>query len=232
MRRLPSLGARAWRSAPLLPWRVQCPGRVCAALAAGSGGSGQFLVSCLPRFPLSRPACSALCVAGRPVRVSLTLARWYAIPCGLCVPLTRSACSSGNPRVTFVCVCALVLPRRPLPPPHPPAVGVARAPRAVPVLGAGRAVQRGTCPSACPAPFPCSVWLAWGGIGPVPFPPYPAWGCALPTGWVCAPGASLRRGVGWGGGAACAPCLPTVRPGGPVGRGSPCLVPSLWSRGA
>ena len=37
-RRLPSLGVGAWRCAPLLPWRVQCPVCVCAALAAGSGG--------------------------------------------------------------------------------------------------------------------------------------------------------------------------------------------------
>ena len=55
--------------------------------------------------------------------------------------------------------------------PSPPRVGVARTPRAVPVLGAGRAVPRGPCPSACPASVPCSVWLALGGGGPVPFPP-------------------------------------------------------------
>ena len=35
---------------------------------------------------VSRSACPALLVAGRPVLVSLTLARWYAIPRGLCVP--------------------------------------------------------------------------------------------------------------------------------------------------
>ena len=105
-RRLPSLGVGAWRSAPLLPWRVQCPVCVCAALAAGSGGSGRYLVLCLSRFPPSRPACPALRVAGRPVRVSLTLARWYAIPRGLCVPRARSGCPSGSPRVPFACVCA------------------------------------------------------------------------------------------------------------------------------
>ena len=49
---LPCLGVGAWRSAPLLPWRVQCPVRVCAALAAGLGGSGRYLVLCLSRFPL------------------------------------------------------------------------------------------------------------------------------------------------------------------------------------
>ena len=51
-------------------------------------------------FPPSRPAFSALCVAGRPVRVSLILARWYAIPCGLCVPRARSGCPPGIPRVS------------------------------------------------------------------------------------------------------------------------------------
>ena len=59
-------------------------------------------------------------------------------------------------------VCALVLPRRPLP---PPLGGVACAPGVVPALGAGRAVPRGPCPSACPAPVPCSVWRALGGGG-------------------------------------------------------------------
>ena len=72
--------------------------------------------------------------------------------------------------------------------------------------------------------------LVWGGGGgPVPVPPYLAWGCAPPVGWVCASGAFLCQGVGWGGGggAARAPRPPFVRPGGPVGRGValPCSVP-------
>ena len=105
-------------------------------------------------------------------------------------------------------VCALALPRRP----HPPLLGgVACAPRAVPALGAGRAVPRGPCPSACPAPVPCSVWRAWGGGGPVPVPPYLAWGCggggrASPRG--CLP---LLRGAS---GVRCSPppdCPPTGR---------------------
>ena len=57
-------------------------------------------------FPPSRPACPALRVAGRPVWVSLTLARLYAIPRSLCVPRARSGCPSGSPRVPFACVCA------------------------------------------------------------------------------------------------------------------------------
>ena len=92
-------------------------------------------------------------------------------------------------------MCALALPRRP---PPPPLGGVACAPRVVPALGAGRAVPRGPCPSACPAPVPCSVWRAWGGGGPVPAPPYLAWGCG--GGGTASPGgvpSTVVRGV-WG----------------------------------
>ena len=73
-------------------------------------------VVCLS-FPLPRPAFSALRVAGRPVRVSLTLARWYAIPDGLCVPRDRSGCPSGSPRVSLSCVCARALAASAPPPP-------------------------------------------------------------------------------------------------------------------
>ena len=61
--------------------------RPCVRGARGRfGGLGMVPgVVSLP-FPPSRPACPALRVAGRPVWVSLTLARWYAIPRGLCVP--------------------------------------------------------------------------------------------------------------------------------------------------
>ena len=81
--------------------------RPCVRGARGRfGGLGPVPgVVSLP-FPPSRPACSALRVAGRPVRVSLTLARWYPIPRGLCVPRARSGCPSGSPRVPFACVCA------------------------------------------------------------------------------------------------------------------------------
>ena len=131
--------------------------RLCVRGARGRfGGFGPVpgLVS-LP-FPPSRPACPALRVAGRPVRVSLTLARWYAIPRGLCVPRARSGCPSGSPCVPFACVCAGA-PAASVP---PPLGGVACAPRAVPALGTSRAVPRGPCPSACPASVPCSVWRA------------------------------------------------------------------------
>ena len=143
--------------------------RRCVRGARGRfGGLGPVpgVVSLL--FPPSRPACPALLVVGRPVRVSLTLTRWYAIPRGLCVPRAWSGCPSGSPRVSFVCVCALALPRRPLP---PPLRGVACAPCAVPALGADRAIPRGPCPSACPAPVPCSVWRAWERAVRSRFPP-------------------------------------------------------------
>ena len=115
-RRLPSLGVGAWRSAPLLPWRVQCPVRVCAALTAGSRGSGRYLVLCLFRFPLPAPRVPR-CV-------------WQAVPSGCPLPSLPGtqfhavcAFSELGPVALLVVpacplrVCALALPRRPLPPP-------------------------------------------------------------------------------------------------------------------
>ena len=163
-RRLPSLGVGAWRSAPLLPWRAQCAVRVCAALAAGLGDLGRYLVFCLSRFPLPVPRCV-----------------WRAVQSGC--PLPSLAGTPFHPVCAFrvlgpvaylvvpACplrVCALALPRRPLP---LPLSRLACSPRAVPALGAGRAVPRGPCPSACPAPVPCSVWRAWAGTVRSRFPP-------------------------------------------------------------
>ena len=166
-RRLPSLWVGTWRCAPLLAWRVQCPVCVCAALAAGSGGSGRYLVLCPSRFPLSAPRVPR-CV-------------WRAVPSGCPLPSLAATpfhvvcafCALGPVAllVAPACplrVCALALPRRPLP---PLLGGVACAPRAVLALGVGRAVPRGPCPSVCPAPVPCSVWRAWGGAVRSRFPP-------------------------------------------------------------
>ena len=92
--------------------------RLCVRGARGRfGGLGPVpgVVSLL--FPPSRPACPALRVAGRRFRVSLTLARWYAIPRGLCVPRARSGCPSGSPRVPCACVCARALAASAPPPP-------------------------------------------------------------------------------------------------------------------
>ena len=81
--------------------------RPCVRGARGRfGGFGPVPgVVSLP-FPPSHPACPALRVAGRPVRVSLILACWYAIPRGPCVLRARSGCPSGSPRVPLACVCA------------------------------------------------------------------------------------------------------------------------------
>ena len=225
-RRLPSLGAGAWRCAPLLPWRVQCPVCACAALAAGSGGFGPVPGVVSPLLPPSRPAYPALRVAGRPVRVSLILARWYAIPCGLCVPRARSGCPSGGPRVSFF-VCVRSRSRGVC----SPLGGVARASRVVPALGAGRAVPCGPCPSACPAPVPCSVWRAWGGAVRSRFPPT----------WLGVAGAAAGRPRGGafvrcvGRSGSCAPLPPTARPlGGLSGsalRACGCGGPALFLRG-
>ena len=114
--RLPSLGVGAWRSAPLLPWRVQCPVCVCAALAAGSGGSGRYLVLCLSRFPLPAPRVSR-CVwravlSGCPLP-SLAGTPFHAVcafrELGPVALLVVPACPLH--------VCVLALPQRPPPPP-------------------------------------------------------------------------------------------------------------------
>ena len=183
----PSRGAGAWCGAPLLPWRVQCPCPVCAALAAGSGGLGPVPGFVSSPFSPSRPAFPAPCVAGRPVRVSLILARWYAIPCGLCVPRAQSGCPSGIPRVSFAC-CALALSRRLRPP--PPSLGRfgartfawSRCWAPVGPFHVVRAPPRVLPPSL--APF----GLLGGGGGAVSFPP--AW-----LGVVCAPCGSPQRAL-------------------------------------
>ena len=116
--RLPSLGVGAWRSAPLLPWWVQCPVHVCAALAAGSGGSGWYLVLCPSRFPLPAPrvprcvwravlsGCPLASLAGTPFHAVCAFREL-----GLVALLVVPACPLR--------VCALALPRCPPPPPPP-----------------------------------------------------------------------------------------------------------------
>ena len=147
--------------------------RPCVRGARGRlGGLGPVHGVVSLRFPPSRPACPALRVAGRPVRVSLTLARWYAIPRGLCVPRARSGCPSNSPRVPFACVCARAPAASAPPPPwmvwrahlapsrHWALVGpfhVVRAPpRVLPrslapsrVLGGGRSGPGSPLPGCC-----------------------------------------------------------------------------------
>ena len=218
--------------------------RPCVRGARGrSGGLGPVPgVVSLP-FPPSRPACPALRVAGRPVRLSLTLARWYAIPRGPCVPRARSGCPSGSPRVPFACVCA----RTPAASAPPPLGGVACAPCTVPALGAGTAVPRGPCPTAFSCPGPLLRLACWGGGRSGPGPPLPSLGLLLrgasevrrspspdcpPTGR--AVGVRYPRAVGagvwvWGPNTvplACMPCAGCVPRGwcggGPSPRGVAC----------
>ena len=199
---------------------MQCPVRVCAALAAGSGGSGRYLVLCLSRFPLPAPRVPR-CV-------------WRVVPSGCPLPSLAGtpfhavcafrALGPAALLVVLTCplrVCALALPRRPL---RPLPAGVACAPRAVPALGAGRAVPRGLCPSACPAPVPCSVWRAWGGAVRPRFPPT----------WLGVAGVAVGRPPGGGAFYCCegrlgsgAPPPPTARPlGGLLGSS----IHVLWAR--
>ena len=157
-------------------------------------------------FPPSRPACPVLRVAGRPVRVSLTLARWYAIPRCLCVPRARSGRPSGSPRVLFACVCARAPAASAPPPPGWCGVRTSRGP------GAGRWYGRSTwsVPLRVSSPGPLLRLACLGGGGPVPVPPYLAWGC-------CCAG-RLRSG---------APPPPTARPlGGLLGSATHVL----WAR--
>ena len=147
--------------------------RLCVRGARGRfGGVRAGSWCCVPPsspFPprVSRVACGGPSRPGVPYPRSLVRhSRWSV----------RSARSVRlpfwwSPRVLFVCVRSRSRGVR------SPLGGVARASRVVPALGAGRAVPCGPCPSACPAPVPCSVWRAWGGGGPVPVPPYLAWGC-------------------------------------------------------
>ena len=225
-RRLPSPGAGAWRYAPLLPWQVQCPGRVCAALAAGSGELGPVpgVVSSL--FPPARPAFPALCVAGRPLWVSLILARWYAIPCGLCVPRARSGCPSGFPRLSLVCVCARALAAS-APPPLPGLVSHAHLARSQcwALVGPFHSVR------APPRVRPRSrgPFGLLGGGRPGPVSPYLAWGCAPPLGWVRAWGPvtnpTARALASW-------PCALAWRAVGAArGRPGGCLLPGCGAPG-
>ena len=145
------------------------------------GGRGRCPALCLPPFPPSCPAFPALCVAGRPVRVSLILARWYAIPCDLCVPRSRSGYPSGFPRGSFLCVCTPALAASAPPLPLPGLVWRAHLARSRcwALVGPFQAV------CAPPRVLPLSralFGLLGGGGGLVS--PYLAWGCALPVGWV------------------------------------------------
>ena len=102
--RLPSRGACAWRSVPLLPWRVQCPGRVLTALAAGLGGVGAGAGRCA--FPVSPfPPRVSRAVCGGPPRAGVPYPR------SLVRHSVRSVRSAASVRLPFwfsprvLCVC-------------------------------------------------------------------------------------------------------------------------------
>ena len=210
---------------------VSCP---CVRGARGwFGGFGPVPGVVSLSFPPSRPACPALLVAGRPVRLSLTLARWYAIPRGLCIPRARSGCPSGSPRVPFACVCARA-PAASAPPP-PSVVWRAHLARSRHWALVGPFHVVCTPPRVLPRSLAPSGVL-WGGGSPVPVPPYLAWGCG--GGGRASPGgvpSTVARGV-WGQ-ALPLPRLPAHWAGcwGPLstccGRGRACGGPSLspWS---
>ena len=165
-------------------------------------------------FPPPCPVFPALCVAGRPVRVSLILARWYAIPCGLCVPRAWSGCPSGIPPVSLACACACALvATAPLPPPR---VCVTRAPHAVPLVGPFHAVR------APPRVLPRSRALfgMLGRLGAARSRSPLAWLGVVcpPLGGPARPGGSGAGGAGGGGGGLCA-VLPGGAAGGPRGAG-------------
>ena len=89
-----------------------CLGR-CSALWVCARRSPQVARAGLvpPLVPPTRPRCPflaflAVLVAACPVGVSLVLACWYAIPCGLCVLRARSGCPFGARRVFVMCLCA------------------------------------------------------------------------------------------------------------------------------
>ena len=210
-RRLPCPGVGAWRSAPLRPSGVQYPVSVCAALAAGLAGSGRYLVLCLPRFLLPAlrvPRCVLRAVPSGCPLPSLANTPFHAVcafrELGLVALLVVPACPLR--------VCALALPRRPLPPP-PGWCGLARSRHWA--LGGPLHVVRAP-PRVLPRSLAPSGVLGGGRSGP---------GSSLP-GLACTPsGGCVPRGW-WaavpGGGVACHCCegrlvsgavpSPTARP--------------------
>ena len=215
-RRLPSPGAGGWRYAPLLPWQVQCPGRVCAALAASSGRLGPVpgVVSSL--VPPARAAFPALCVASVPSGCPLS---------SLTGTPFHAACAFRG----LGPVALLVFPASPL------CVCVRSRSRLVwrvylaqsrcwALMGPYHSVR--APPRVLPrsrAPFGLL-----GGGRPGPVSPYLPWGCALPVGWVRARGPvenpTTHALASW----PCALALPAVG----AARGRLGGAPLAWVRGA
>ena len=141
--------------------------RLCVRGARGRFGGARDRTWCCVSPSSPFPPCVFRAACGGPSRSGVPYPR------SLVRHSTRSVRSARSvrlpfwwsPRVLFVCVRSRSRGVR------SPLGGVARASRVVPALGAGRAVPCGPCPSACPAPVPCSVWRAWGGAVRSQFPP-------------------------------------------------------------
>ena len=82
---------------------------VCARRSRPVPGVRAGTWCCVSLVSPSPPRVFRAACGGPFVRVSLTLARWYAIPRSLRVPRARSSCPSGSPRVSLSCVCARAL---------------------------------------------------------------------------------------------------------------------------
>ena len=210
-RRLPSHTAGAWRLCPTIALARAVP-CWCVRGARGRPGVGP-VPRCAPPPPPGRPlpyGAPTVGVAGCRFQVSLVFARWYAIPCGLCVPRSQS----GGPfrfarRVLRVLVCARSRAARVppslfrLPPPPPPRLSPSRAQREVPMQGAGTPVSCGLRPSVFPVRVPTPLFLGGGGVFWSPFRP-PCWRVDSGAGafglrrrgvWTQAPVGLSREGV-------------------------------------
>ena len=201
--------------------------RLCVRGARGRFGgvrAGTWCcVSPSSPFPprVSRVACGGPSRPGVPYPRSLVRHSMWSVRSARSVRLLFW----WSPRVLFVCVRSRSRGVR------SPLGAVARASRVVPALGAGRAVPCGPCPSACPAPVPCSVWRAWGG----------AVRSRLPPTWLGVAGAAAGRPRGGalvrcvGRSGSCVPLPPSARPlGGLSGsalRACGCGGPALFLRG-
>ena len=197
---------------------VVCARRSRQVRGVGAGASPPFS----PRVPFSPRApraarcwlsCPGVSFLRLPVRHSMRSVRYAGsarLPFG---SAPRVCC-----RCVRLCSCGVR---------SPPWVGVARAPRTVPVQGACRPVSGGSCPSACPAPVWCSAFVARGGGGVARSLRPPAWlcvACPFVGGPMCPGRSGVWRSSGGGRAIGGGGSLRATSPGGRgrtrVGRGA------------